>query len=111
MKTFTAFYLDRIAEALIDHAMKRGKWMTQAEVERMHQVSYRGGMFMVRHHDPKSVGGRWQWMVSWIGQISGEPKHIRHTSGKAGTSFENVRREIDRLHDWAEICVKAKGHS
>jgi len=104
MKTFTDFYLDRIAEALIDRAMEKGKWMTQAEVERMHQVTYRGGMFMVRHRDPKKIGGPWRWLVSWEGQIGSQKVYIREVAGRAVTAFERVRRDIDKRHDFADFC-------
>lgn len=100
MKTFTELYLQRISEALIDRAMERGKWMTQAEVERMHQVSYRGGMFMVRHRDKRGTG--WRWFVSWEGQIGGLKARVTKEMAKAVSAFEAVRREVDRLHDVSE---------
>lgn len=97
MKTFTEFYLGKISEALIDKAMAKGKWMTQAEVERMHQVTYRGGMFMVRHRDKRGAG--WRWFVAWDGQIGGTRVRVTKELARADAAFEAVRREVDRLHD------------
>jgi len=93
MKTFTEFYLDRITDALIDRAMEKGKWMTQAEVERMHQMPYRGGVFMVRRRIGHKTA---EWRVSWDSRCDGKGFYTFSEAGKAVTAFERVRREVDR---------------
>lgn len=97
MMTFTELYLRRISESLIDHAMAKGKWMTQAEVERMHLSSYRNGTFWVRRtpqpHD------RHGWRVSWSGGVNGVMLRFANDAGKAVTAFERTRREVDRAID------------
>lgn len=102
MKTFTEFYLDRIAEALIDRAMEKGKWMTQVEVERMHLVEYRKGYFMVRRLGRPH--GKHIWRVSWDNRATDEKRqYVAHEASKAVTAFERVRREVDRLHDLEKV--------
>ena len=96
MLGFTEYYLHQIAEAQIRRLVEKGKWMTQDEVERMHQVSYRHGTFMVRHRDKRGRG--WRWFVAWDGQIGGKPVRVTKEAGRAVTAFETVRREVERLH-------------
>lgn len=101
MKTFTQIYLDRISEALIDKAMREGKWMTQEEVERMHLSPYRDGVFMVRRTEKPH--GKHGWRVFWRGSVGGLYQRVEHSAGKAVTAFERVRRGVDHLYDLARL--------
>ena len=96
MLGFTEYYLHQIMEAQVRRLVEKGQWMTQDEVERMHQVSYRHGTFMVRHRDKRGAG--WRWFVAWDGQIGGKRVRVTKEAGKAVTAFEAVRREVERLY-------------
>lgn len=108
MKTFTELYLQRISEALIDRAMERGKWMTQAEVERHHMVPYRDGILFVRRHE--QVHGATTWQVSWDGVI-GHRQHVSESGKRAVAVFERLRREVDKRYNAYEAFVNVKTKS
>lgn len=111
MKTFTELYLQRISEALIDRAMKKGKWMTQAEVERHHMVPYRDGVLFVRRHE--EAHGKTTWQVSWKGTI-GHEQYVSENGKRAVAVFERLRREVDQrylCHEQMVNAGKAKAQS
>jgi hypothetical protein len=82
--------VNRVQEKMA-HLLKRPT-LNQAQVERMHLVNYRGGVFWVRRRImTEKRRDRYWWQVSWN---RGSTRFIE-TRRRAGDAFKAVQSMID----------------